>query len=70
MFGIVRRLLLPALLAAAHAQAQVHAQAQSWPDRPIRMLAGYPAGGGIDLVARLFGERIEEKRKLGASDSV
>jgi tripartite-type tricarboxylate transporter receptor subunit TctC len=34
-------------------------RAQTWPDRPIRILAGYPAGGGIDLVARLFGEQMK-----------
>jgi tripartite-type tricarboxylate transporter receptor subunit TctC len=27
-----------------------------FPDRPIRILVGYPAGGGVDLVARLLGE--------------
>jgi len=32
------------------------ARAQSYPDRPIRILIGYPAGGGVDLVARLLGE--------------
>ena len=32
-------------------------QAQpNYPDRPIRIIAGYPAGGGIDLVARLIGD--------------
>ncbi len=36
------------------------ARAQTWPDRPIRILAGYPAGGGIDLVARLFGEQMKQ----------
>ncbi len=31
-----------------------HAQAQpSWPDRPIRMIVGYPAGGPSDVFARL-----------------
>jgi len=39
-----------ALLAASPARAQ------PWPERPIKILAGYPAGGGIDLVARLFAE--------------
>jgi tripartite-type tricarboxylate transporter receptor subunit TctC len=43
-----------ALLAGAGA-----ARAQSWPDRPIRILAGYPAGGGIDLVARVFAEQMK-----------
>ena len=27
-----------------------------YPDRPIRILVGYPAGGGVDLLARLVGE--------------
>ena len=36
------------------------ARAQSWsPDRPIRILVGYPAGGGVDLVARMLGEPIK-----------
>jgi tripartite-type tricarboxylate transporter receptor subunit TctC len=33
------------------------ARAQSgYPSRPIRILVGYPAGGGVDLCARLLGE--------------
>ena len=28
-------------------------------DRPIRILVGYPAGGGVDLVARLLVEPIK-----------
>ena len=32
------------------------ALAQTDPDHPIRILIGYPAGGGVDLVARLLGE--------------
>ena len=44
-----------ALLASAGA-----GRAQTWPDRPIRILAGYPAGGGIDLTARLFGEQMKQ----------
>ena len=40
--------------------AATPARAQTWPDRPIRILAGYPgAGGGIDLVARLFAEQMK-----------
>ncbi len=36
------------------------AGAQTYPDRPIRMIAGFPAGGGIDLMARFLGEPIKE----------
>jgi tripartite-type tricarboxylate transporter receptor subunit TctC len=32
------------------------ARAQTYPERPIRILVGYPAGGGVDIVARLLGE--------------
>src|SRR4051812_2744307 len=35
------------------------ARAQTWPERPVKILAGYPAGGGIDLVARLFAEQMK-----------
>jgi len=35
------------------------------PDRPIRMIVGYPAGGGVDLVARLLGDPM--KAALGQS---
>ena len=31
-----------------------HAPAQSYPDRPVRVIVGYPPGGGTDLVARLI----------------
>jgi tripartite-type tricarboxylate transporter receptor subunit TctC len=42
------------------------AQAQGgYSDRPIRILVGYPAGGGVDIVARLFAEPI--KAALGQS---
>src|SRR4051812_44387191 len=34
-------------------------------DRPIRILVGYPAGGWVDIVARLFGEPM--KATLGQS---
>jgi tripartite-type tricarboxylate transporter receptor subunit TctC len=42
------------------------ARAQGFnPDRPIRMIVGYPAGGGVDIVARLLGEPM--KAALGQS---
>ena len=48
------------LLAAA---ADLHAQA--WPNKPIRIVTGYAAGGGADIIARLLAEQIGPK--LGAS---
>src|SRR5262245_32432819 len=34
------------------------ATAQSYPSKPIRFLAGYPPGGGIDNVSRALGEKL------------
>ena len=47
-------LALPGLLAAAPA-----ARAQAWPDRPLRWLVGFPAGGAPDLLTRLLAKRLE-----------
>ncbi len=34
--------------------------AETYANRPIRMIAGFPAGGGIDLMARFLGDPIKE----------
>ena len=34
------------------------ATAQAWPTRPIKIVVPFPAGGGNDLLARLFGDRL------------
>ena len=36
------------------------AAADSYPTKPIRMLVGFPAGGGADVVARIMGPRLSE----------
>jgi tripartite-type tricarboxylate transporter receptor subunit TctC len=35
--------------------------AQAWPAKPIMLIAPYPAGGGVDTVARLIAERLSVK---------
>jgi len=37
------------------------AQAQAYPARPVRIVVGYAAGGGTDIVARLLGQRLSEQ---------
>jgi tripartite-type tricarboxylate transporter receptor subunit TctC len=32
--------------------------AQSYPNRPIRLIVGYPPGGAVDLTARLYGQAL------------
>jgi tripartite-type tricarboxylate transporter receptor subunit TctC len=34
------------------------AAAQDFPTRPIRIVVGFPPGGGVDLVARLIGQEM------------
>ena len=36
------------------------AQAASWPDRPVRILVGWAAGGATDVVARLVAQHLGE----------
>jgi len=56
---IVRRLVLFALAALGAAWGMAdRAAAQSYPDRLIRMVVPYPAGGPIDLTARLLAQRL------------
>jgi tripartite-type tricarboxylate transporter receptor subunit TctC len=52
----LRKLALAALLAAA----AVPAAAQDYPNRPIRVIVGFGAGGGNDLFARLITPKLTE----------
>lgn len=48
------------LLFAIAVAAVTPAQAQ-WPERPVRLITPYAAGGSTDLVARLIGTRLTER---------
>ena len=62
---------IPLIGSSAHAQTD-------WPTKPIKIIAGYPAGGQTDLFARTYGEYIRSEtgqnvtveNKAGASGSV
>ncbi len=49
------RLILPAL---AVALANPFAVAQSFPTKPVRLIVPFPAGGAVDTVARLVGQKL------------
>jgi tripartite-type tricarboxylate transporter receptor subunit TctC len=51
---IGRRDLLGGMAAAGAAGLALPARAQSWPDRPMRWIVGYPPGGASDTFARLI----------------
>src|SRR5262245_6393999 len=54
-------LALVAVLVAGAGSAP--ATASDYPNRPVRFIVGYPAGGATDILARLFGDYLS--RKLG-----
>src|SRR5712691_12660501 len=39
--------------------ATVHAQG-SYPSKPIRLIVGFPPGGGMDLSARVYSAKLQE----------
>src|SRR2546428_3586226 len=53
------------LLAALAALILSWPAAAQYPERPVTMLAGYPPGGLVDVVARLVGEGMRAKFPRG-----
>jgi tripartite-type tricarboxylate transporter receptor subunit TctC len=51
---------LAASAAALPAVSRV-ARAQAYPSRPVRIIVGFPASGGTDIVARLIGQWLSER---------
>src|ERR1700681_908770 len=37
------------------------ARAQAYPTRPVHLIAGFAAGGGVDITARLIGQWLSER---------
>ncbi len=67
-----------ATIAAAAALAPITASAQEWPTKPIRLIAPFPSGSSIDIIARLIaqpmgdvlGQPIVVENKGGAGGNV
>ena len=52
-----------ALVLIALATAAGLAAAQAWPTKPIRLVVGYPPGGGIDFAARTIQQPLQDALK-------
>jgi tripartite-type tricarboxylate transporter receptor subunit TctC len=54
--------MLPLMtLAQAVGQTSTPPSAQAWPQRPIRMICPFPAGGGTDFIARLAAKHLSDR---------
>jgi tripartite-type tricarboxylate transporter receptor subunit TctC len=56
-----RQFLDLALAAAAFPAVARTALAQTYPARPVHIIAGFAAGGGVDITARLIGQWLAER---------
>src|SRR6266446_6044650 len=56
-----RRILSLAAGAAVMPAVSRIAWAQAYPTRPVRIVVGYPAGGALDIVARIMGQWLSER---------
>ena len=54
------RVAVAAALALSFCQIAAHAQDAAYPNRPIKMLVGFGAGGGTDIVARIMAQKMSE----------
>jgi tripartite-type tricarboxylate transporter receptor subunit TctC len=48
-------------IAAAAPFAPAQAQAQGWPDKPIKFIVAAPAGSSIDVLARTLGDKLKDR---------
>ena len=48
------------LCAVMSVGAQAQTAAQGYPKRPVRVIVGFPAGTGPDIVARLLAQKLSE----------
>src|SRR6476469_6984394 len=56
-----RRLLRLAAGAVVLPALSGFASAQTYPSRPVRIIVGFAAGGGVDIMARLIGQWLSER---------
>ena len=53
-------LIAACLLALAASSASAQEDASRYPSRPIHLIVGFAAGGGNDVIARIYGQKLSE----------
>ena len=59
----LRQLLLAIAALVLTLQAQSQCQAQTHPNRPVRIISPFPPGGGNDVLARIIGTKLADRVK-------
>lgn len=54
---------LASIFAAASVLAAAPAAAQEWPNKPVKIVVGFPAGTSTDIVARIYADKLREHFK-------
>lgn len=57
---ITRRRLLVSTLALAPLASSVRADTTNWPERPVKILVGFPPGQGSDIAARIYADELRK----------
>ena len=78
MNPVERRRVIVSLALAPFGLAGTRADAQAWPDRPIRLVVNFPPGGVADVVARAVAQPLSEalgqpivvENRAGANGSI
>lgn len=56
-----RKMFLAALICTASIASAGNALAETYPVRPVRLIVGSAAGGGVDIIARVMGQWMSER---------
>ena len=54
-------LVVGAMLFMPLLSGNAQAQAQAWPNKPVKLIVPFPVGGGADVVARLISQKLSER---------
>jgi tripartite-type tricarboxylate transporter receptor subunit TctC len=57
----MKRTALLATLIGAFAMGIVHAQAQTYPSRIVKIVVGFPAGSSVDILTRFYAQKLSER---------